>query len=113
MESVVERLKASKGEFLNDTRESAEEVGRAWAMHQADYNALVRLEKIDLEDRNPEDSLEDWLPGQIYPDWPFNYNATSWWYNDANWTAGDLLDEQVEAFVKGALAVWEEVKHKV
>jgi hypothetical protein len=108
MEDVVSRLRASKAKYVEQQNAEGRKQGREWAMKRAEFNELRSLASIDF-DYVPE----GWNYAR-YADHALGIDPTeegdSFWFDPEG---SPTPDEYVEAFVKGAREVWDQVEDKL
>lgn len=102
MHQVVERLRASKAEFLKQENDQGREQGRDWAKRRASYDQLRRIAEIELSGEHFALQFDR----AFDPNFDGNPQDSFWFEPDEAWPPSD---EYVEAFVEGAKDVWDEV----
>jgi hypothetical protein len=114
MNDMVSRLKAQKAEYEESETTTGHKEGRDWATQFADYEDLVRLEKVaaqhndHLQDRH-DTSLQDLLYNEFNPR---NEDTLETMFTDDEGKPNitDRSEENLEGFVEGALEAFGEVK---
>lgn len=105
MNAVVERLRASKIKEVDEVVASGVAAGRDWAEKTASYRELKTVaEKVDLPS-DPDDVPHDAIPRALgHMHWEFFKPYTDESPVDPYFQIG---------FLKGATAVWNEVRGKI
>jgi hypothetical protein len=109
MEQVIERLRASKTAFADKERAEGRTHGRDWARLHASFEDLRTVANLDF-DRQPDSSSYGALLDKALGNTDLSYDR-SFWQDSEDWSIPS--NEYVEAFVKGAKDVWNEVADKI
>ena len=112
MEQVVERLRASKASFLEQSeRAQGKRHGQNWAKTHASFNELRTVANLKFDDA---------AAGKYGIELDKALGNTEVRYEESFWQDGDPdriwsipPDKYVEAFVEGAREVWDEVEDKL
>lgn len=112
MEDVVDRLRGSKAQYIEDLSESGKDYGRDWAMNTAEYAELSRItEQVNLgTGPSTKDALFDLIngiEGGVDCDWE------EFWERLEVTDESIITEEFIQGFCQGAKAVFDEVKHKL
>jgi hypothetical protein len=109
MDTIVERLRASKQEAYSEDKTQGHEHGRTWAEEGAEYRDLQRLDKAwarSGSDGSPLDVLMHAIDADdLTPEERLNYL-----FDDERF---DASDEYYESFIEGALELFHKVKNKL
>ena len=105
MDKVVERLRASKAQRLEELNVEAEEAGREWARDKAEHHDLAALAAIDQQ----VDITVDVVYATLDPE--KNMNAREFMeYLDLSKVRESELEDYIGPFVDGAVEVFHEVE---
>jgi len=121
MQATIERLRAQKTRADDEAKVEGHASGRKWAMELADYPELERLSKWRT------DAEKSWSEGyDPTSEAGLLWDVTCAIFGDDRPAEGDMLafwqratgypepsDKMVEAFVEGALEVFDEVEDKL
>ena len=111
MQDVIERLRASKTEYLAAQTGEGKQHGREWAMLTASYDELRRIAPVQF---GPEyNNVPYW---QVVDEALGNEALTlgeGFWGELQDELKAEPSDDYVEAFVEGVQEVWEEVVDKL
>lgn len=118
MSGVIERLRASKDDFLDQERATGKSAGRSWAERHASYGDLVALtehwNRLDEWDHMPE--IETDLASCLYRE-QLKYRDAEEYLRDRGIVDADRHDmpsaEWFKGFFKGAVEFYEEVKDQI
>jgi hypothetical protein len=105
MEKVVERLRASKAKRAEELKVEAKLAGRKWASGEAEHHELAMLAEIDPRVEITFDVLRDMLD----PEHDMSAEEFAETFGLTHVRESEL-DEYIEAFVEGAVEVYEEVE---
>jgi hypothetical protein len=116
MDTVIERLRASKQAYVDDAETRGATAGIDWAKGRAEFIQLKNLS--DKIERNPHD---EWnvsnVPETTDPDFiGSRADVREWWMHAAQLSEKevDTIPEAfIEGFVKGAMGVFEEVEDEL
>ncbi|HEV2603332.1 MAG TPA: hypothetical protein VGU24_06690 [Microvirga sp.] len=98
MDTVIERLRASKEEYVSETEKLAKESGHHWAKTEAEYRDLKRLAAI------AGDATFDEFKAAIDPEHELGRGEIAEMFGD------DIFEAKyVAAFVKAAVEVFQDV----
>jgi hypothetical protein len=104
MTTTIERLRASKEKYIEETRRGGKEAGRQWASDKAEYADLVRVANIT----DPTlDALGEAIDPEDRLDWPDKYSIIGL----DEYECSD--DEYVKAFIEGAQEMYSEIEDKL
>jgi hypothetical protein len=107
MDQVIQRLRASKTEFVENETAQGREDGRDWATRYADYKDLKRVAGLQFygheECAYQLDQALGFKPG----------DGDSFWIDEDTGRISRPSDEYVQGYVEGARDVWDEVKDKL
>lgn len=113
MQTVIERLRASKDQQVDQVIASGAAVGRKWAEESADYLSLKSLVeesyKWDLDDRPTQ--VQEQIERLLNTDPEFWADLTG--LNSLTRIGFEPDPYFIAGFVKGARSVWEEVGSKI
>jgi hypothetical protein len=112
MESVIERLKASKEEYEAAERGDGLRHGREWAKLTASFKDLRAMSKVDFGNSSFEEFEMGLVVDKALGRDPRNDPEGSVW-SDGSENLVLPIHAYVEAFVEGAKQVWEEVERKI
>jgi hypothetical protein len=106
---VVQRLRASKIEFVEEALQVGREAGRAWASDEADYPELRRIAKIWKKAPDDIDLLK--VKRLIDP----HHELSTLDFNEVVGCGGTFedSDECAKGFARGAAEVYDEVKDEI
>jgi hypothetical protein len=105
MSSVVERLRASKAQRLDELKVEAEQAGRAWASDTAEHQELVALVGIDQQ----VEITVDVVYATLDPEKEMSAEEFMEYLGLTNVRESELED-YIGPFVDGAVAVFHEVE---
>ena len=118
MSDVIERLRASKTEFVQTSLSYGVSGGVEWAKHEASYSELRSMAMVDdsvleqqIDGRSAALFVYDSIRGP-QDEYPNAYDI-SILFNIAEEVTPLLSPEFVIGFVQGAREVWEEVRDKI
>jgi hypothetical protein len=112
MESVIERLKASKEEYDVAERGDGLRHGRHWAKVTASFKDLRAISKVDFGNSDFEEFDMGFVVDKALGRDTRNDPEDSLW-SDGSENLVLPVNAYVEAFVEGAKQVWEEVDGKI
>jgi hypothetical protein len=112
MESVIERLKASKEEYDAAERGDGMRCGREWAKVKASFKDLRAISKVDFGNGDFAEFDMGLVVDKALGRDPHNDPEDSLW-SDGSENLVLPVNAYVEAFVEGAKQVWEEVDGKI
>lgn len=108
METAIERLKASKQQYLEAEQSDGYQTGRDWAKDVAEYGELKEIAALDFTGESCDGAL-----GALYATvekdsfWD-DFNRTVRGNDDVDWT-----DEYAGAFIEGASDFYDEVEDQL
>jgi hypothetical protein len=109
MDTVVERLRASKQKFENEENAKGHAAGRAWAMQGAEYDELERLNALDEVGFDQTWSYE--ICKVVYGEEVAAQGCAEFWSKWGN--RGEPSEDFAAAFAEGACEVFNEVQEKL
>ena len=120
MNDVIERLRASKVGFAQQELQEGREAGMYWAKNKAEYKELRNIAHFDvigLDLLGGYEAAAHCFDKVFYPDLqggprPDN-DELAYFLGIDEAALGSLTSEYTEAFVEGAVEVWEEVKDEI
>ena len=109
MDTVVERLRASKLEFEKEQAEGGYDEGVQWAKEHASYPQLMKLAEMDHDDgfEQYEGELAQALDSAL------EYESPDSIFDSYIERGSYPSDEYAKAFIQGALEVWKAVLLKI
>jgi hypothetical protein len=109
MSTVVERLRASREQYIANEKRYGHEAGRKWAEDKASYLDLTRIALI-----SDPPSADGWALTALYkvvdPDEQLDGEDVARYLN---LHPNDITDEFAAAFIEGAKEVYNEVKDQI
>lgn len=112
MSNVVERLKASKARYEEKLVAEGKALGAKWASFHAGYGELLNLSKYEFENWD-FDELADALDLSDFTYLADFYEIVAGGENPSKMKRKFDEPEFTEAFIKGALEVFESVSEKL
>jgi hypothetical protein len=126
MKDVINRLRASKKQFVNDQYQAGYDAGQEWAKDSADAGELILLRQWKNSAGNDwnacfatgENDAYGACEKFVFTIWPEHDGdrqmAKEFWENNASEGQSDHPeDTYVLGFAEGALAIWEEVEDQI
>lgn len=114
MPDVIERLRASKGKFVETKTAEAREHGVAWAKTHAEFAELRALSSANLEGLemlSGIDAAERVWEVVSGDERPTTGDLAEFWGFDDVYRIDEISSEYVVGWVEGALSVWDEVSN--
>jgi hypothetical protein len=112
MDSVIERLRASKEEYDAEERGDGLRHGREWAKLTASFKDLRAISKIEFGDGHLEEFEMGFIVDKALDRDSRNDPEESLW-SDGSEDLVMPINAYVEAFVEGAKQIWDEVDGKI
>ena len=102
MEQIIERLRASKAQYLTSAEQAGRKEGREWASVSAEYRDLESLSALK-QDFESEGS-------PLFVQEVVNALERS---KDEIFGDGDVSFSRFSGWLRGVLEIWDEVKDKI
>src|SRR5215207_6916995 len=106
MTTVIERLRASKQEYLEETKSRGRAAGRSWAENRAKYPELRRVADIDGDLWTDASAL---LKNAVDPDHEMSWGEFCEYLFEFK-LVNDMPEEYFDALIEGAQELFGEIE---